>query len=557
MNPKQFKFSEDARLKALSGVDKLANAVKVTLGPKGRNVMIERPYGPPIITKDGVTVAKAIKLQDRMENMAAELVKDVASKTAEVAGDGTTTATVLAHAILVEGIDVIMEYPNVNVTNLKKGIDFAVGNVVRYIEANALPCKDTLSIAQVGTISANGDAVIGKLIANALIQVGNEGVVTIEDGTDVVDKLEVIQGLSFDQGYLSPHFVTDKAKGKVDLDNPYILLVDKRINSIHELLGILEPIAKSNHPVLLVAKDIEADALATLVVNSMKGTLKLVAVKSSFNNAGTDLLKDLSILTGATVISDSTGSILELAQMEALGRAKRVIVTKDTTTIVGGLGDLDELKSHVEGLKADKEAALDYAKEVLQTRIAKLTTGVAIIKVGASTEVELKEKKDRIDDALRATKAAIQEGIVIGGGTVFLRAAHLFAKKFDVDNLGSLSDIERGELVVYEALHYPVNTLMVNAGLNEEDQYAMLLEVLTATAGEIATHGYNAAEGTMSNLMEDGVYDPAKVLRVALQNAASVASLILTMECMITDVEVKDDDKLTEADIVKILKQNT
>ncbi|MCL4663696.1 chaperonin GroEL [Burkholderia multivorans] len=523
MAAKDVKFHDGARSRIVKGVNVLADAVKVTLGPKGRNVLIERSFGAPTITKDGVSVAKEIELKDRFENMGAQVVKQVASKTADVAGDGTTTATVLAQAIVQEGMKHVAA--GINPMDLKRGIDKAVGAVLDELRKLSRPIATNKEIAQVGAISANSDEAIGKTIADAMERVGKEGVITVEDGKSLENELEVVEGMQFDRGYVSPYFINDPEKQAAYLDDPLILLHDKKISSIRDLLPILEAASKAGKPLLIVAEDVDGEALATLVVNAMRGILKVAAVKApGFGDRRKAMLEDIAILTGATVISEETGKQLEKATLEDLGRAKRVEVRKDDTIIIDGAGDPARIDARVKAIRVQiDEATSDYDREKLQERVAKLAGGVAVIKVGAATEVEMKEKKDRVDDALHATRAAVEEGIVPGGGVALLRARAALA-----DLKGANADQDAGIRIVLRALEAPLRVIVSNAG---EEPSVVIAKVLEGKGN----FGYNAATGEYGDLVEAGVVDPTKVTRTALQNAASIAGLILTTDATVAD----------------------
>ncbi|GLW60645.1 60 kDa chaperonin [Hydrogenophilus thermoluteolus] len=531
MAAKEVKFHDSARERLVAGVNLLANAVKTTLGPKGRNVVIERSFGAPIVTKDGVTVAKEIELKDKFENMGAQMVKEVASKTADVAGDGTTTATVLAQAIVREGMKYVAA--GMNPMDLKRGIDKAVTAIVEELKGISKPCSTTKEIAQVGTISANADSSIGEIIAQAMDKVGKEGVITVEDGKSLENELEVVEGMQFDRGYLSPYFINNPDKQVAVLDNPYILLHDKKISNIRDLLPVLEQVAKAGRPLLIIAEDVEGEALATLVVNNLRGILKTCAVKApGFGDRRKAMLQDIAILTGGTVISEEVGLSLEKATLEDLGQAKRVEVAKEHTTIIDGAGDPAKIQARVKEIRVQiEEATSDYDREKLQERVAKLAGGVAVIKVGAATEVEMKEKKARVEDALHATRAAVEEGIVPGGGVALLRAREAaVAKGLKGDN----PDQEAGIKIVLRAVEQPLREIVANAG---EEPSVIVAKVLEGKGN----YGYNAATGEFGDMIEMGVLDPTKVTRSALQNAASVAGLMLTTECMIA--EAPKDEK--------------
>ncbi|NGM88755.1 chaperonin GroEL [Parapusillimonas sp. SGNA-6] len=523
MSAKEVKFHDSARGRIVKGVNILADAVKVTLGPKGRNVLLERSFGAPTITKDGVSVAKEIELQDKFENMGAQIVKQVASKTADVAGDGTTTATVLAQSIVREGMKHVAS--GMNPMDLKRGIDQAVAAVVEELRKLSKPISTSKEIAQVATLSANSDEAIGKIIADAMDKVGKEGVITVEDGKSLDNELDVVEGMQFDRGYLSPYFINNPDKQVAYLDEPLILLHDKKISNIRDLLPILEAAAKAGKPLLIVAEDVEGEALATLVVNAMRGVLKVAAVKApGFGDRRKAMLEDIAILTGATVISEETGKQLEKATLEDLGRAKRVEVQKENTIIIDGAGDQARIDARVKSIQVQiEEATSDYDREKLQERVAKLAGGVAVIKVGAATEVEMKEKKDRVDDALHATRAAIEEGIVAGGGVALLRA------RAAIDKLhGANNDQDAGIRIVMRALEAPLRCIVSNAG---EEPSVVVAKVLDGKGN----YGYNAATGEFGDLVETGVVDPTKVTRTALQNAASIAGLILTTDATVAE----------------------
>ncbi|AQQ31738.1 MULTISPECIES: chaperonin GroEL [Burkholderia] len=521
MTAKDVKFRDGARQQIVKGVNVLADAVKVTLGPKGRNVVIERGFGAPVITKDGVSVAKEIELKDRFENMGAQIVKQVASKTADVAGDGTTTATVLAQAIVQEGMKHVAA--GMNPMDLKRGIDKAVGAVLDELRKLSRPISTHKEIAQVGAISANSDEAIGKIIADAMEKVGKDGVITVEDGKSLENELDVVEGMQFDRGYVSPYFINDPAKQAAYLDDALILLHDKKISSVRDLLPILEAASKAGKPLLIVAEDVEAEALATLVVNSMRGILKVAAVKApGFGDRRKAMLEDLAILTGATVISEETGKQLDKATLEDLGSAKRVEVRKDDTIIIDGAGDAARIDARVKSIRVQiDEATSDYDREKLQERVAKLAGGVAVIKVGAVTEVEMKEKKDRVDDALHATRAAVEEGIVPGGGVALLRARAALS-----DIRGANADQDAGIRIVLRALEAPLRVIAANAG----DEPSVVISKVLEGKGNF---GYNAATGEYGDLVDAGVVDPTKVTRTALQNAASIASLVLTTDATV------------------------
>ncbi|KVV42234.1 molecular chaperone GroEL [Burkholderia territorii] len=523
MAAKDVKFSDGARSRIVKGVNVLADAVKVTLGPKGRNVVIERSFGAPVITKDGVSVAKEIELKERFENMGAQIVKQVASKTADVAGDGTTTATVLAQAIVQEGMKHVAA--GMNPMDLKRGIDKAVAAVLDELRKLSRPISTHKEIAQVGAISANSDEAIGKIIADAMEKVGKEGVITVEDGKSLDNELDVVEGMQFDRGYVSPYFINDPDKQAAYLDDALILLHDKKISSIRDLLPILEAASKAGKPLLIIAEDVEAEALATLVVNAMRGILKVAAVKApGFGDRRKAMLEDIAILTGATVISEETGKQLDKATLDDLGRAKRVEVRKDDTIIIDGAGDAARIDARVKSIRVQiDEATSDYDREKLQERVAKLAGGVAVIKVGAVTEVEMKEKKDRVDDALHATRAAVEEGIVPGGGVALLRARAALSEL-----KGANADQDAGIRIVLRALEAPLRVIVSNAG---EEPSVVIAKVLEGKGN----FGYNAATGEYGDLVEAGVVDPTKVTRTALQNAASIAGLVLTTDATIAE----------------------
>ncbi|MFL9988017.1 chaperonin GroEL [Paraburkholderia sediminicola] len=523
MSAKDVRFHDSARSRIVKGVNVLADAVKVTLGPKGRNVLIERSFGAPTITKDGVSVAKEIELKDRFENMGAQVVKQVASKTADVAGDGTTTATVLAQSIVQEGMKHVAA--GMNPMDLKRGIDKAVAAVLDELRKSSKRISTSREIAQVGAISANSDEAIGKIIADAMDKVGKEGVITVEDGKSLDNELDVVEGMQFDRGYLSPYFINDPDRQAAYLDDPLILLYEKKISAIRDLLPVLEAAAKAGKPLLIVAEDVEGEALATLVVNSMRGVLKVAAVKApGFGDRRKAMLEDIAILTGATVISEETGKKLEKTTLEDLGSAKRVEVRKDDTIIIDGAGDQQRIKARVKAIRAQiAETTSDYDREKLQERVAKLAGGVAVIKVGAATEVEMKEKKDRVDDALHATRAAVEEGIVPGGGVALLRARSAIA-----DLQGANADQDAGIRIVLRALEAPLRVIASNAG---DEPSVVIAKVLEGKDN----FGYNAATGEYGDLVAAGVVDPTKVTRTALQNAASIAGLILTTDATVAE----------------------
>ncbi len=529
MASKDVKFGQDARERMLRGVDILANAVKVTLGPKGRNVVIEKSFGAPRITKDGVTVAKEIELEDKFENMGAQMLKEVASKTADLAGDGTTTATVLAQAIVREGAKSVAA--GANPMDLKRGIDMAVAAVVAHLKSMSNPIKSNDEIAQVGTISANGDKVVGDMIAKAMKKVGAEGVITVEESKTLDFELEVVEGMQFDRGYLSPYFITNAEKMSVELESPYILIVEKKLSNLQAILPILEAVVQSAKPLLIIAEDVEGEALATLVVNKLRGGLKVAAVKApGFGDRRKAMLEDLAILTGGTVISEDLGIKLETVTLKELGRAKKVQIDKENTTIVDGVGKKVEIEGRVKQIKAQiEETTSDYDREKLQERLAKLAGGVAIIKVGGASEVEVKERKDRVDDALHATRAAVEEGVVPGGGVALLRSIKA------LDNLKSENEDQKvGINIVRKALQTPARQIFTNSG---EDGSVIVGKILE---NKKDSYGYNAQSHEYGDLVAQGVIDPTKVVRCALQDAASVAGLLVTTEAMIADTPKKD-----------------
>lgn len=521
---KEVKFSDDARQRMLAGVNTLANAVKVTLGPKGRNVVIDKSFGAPTITKDGVSVAKEIELADKFENMGAQMVKEVSSATNDTAGDGTTTATVLAQSILTEGMKAVAA--GMNPMDLKRGIDKAVIAAVEGLEKLSKPCADDKAIAQVGTISANADSEVGNIIAEAMAKVGKEGVITVEEGSGFNNELDVVEGMQFDRGYLSPYFVNNQENMTADMDAPFILLYDKKISNIRELLPILEGVAKAGKPLLIIAEDVDGEALATLVINNMRGIVKVAAVKApGFGDRRKAMLQDLAILTGGTVISEEVGLSLEKATVEDLGSAKKVIVTKEETTLIDGAGIKGDIDSRVTQIRTQmEETSSDYDKEKLQERVAKLAGGVAVIKVGAATEVEMKEKKDRVDDALHATRAAVEEGVVPGGGVALIRVAAGLAKL-----KGNNHDQDIGITIARRAMEEPMRQIVMNAG----DEASVVVNKVAEGKGNF---GYNASNAEYGDMIDMGILDPTKVTRSALQNAGSVAGLMITTEAMIADL---------------------
>ncbi|MCO5398549.1 chaperonin GroEL [Ralstonia soli] len=528
MAAKDVVFGDAARAKMVEGVNILANAVKVTLGPKGRNVVLERSFGGPTVTKDGVSVAKEIELKDKLQNMGAQMVKEVASKTSDNAGDGTTTATVLAQSIVREGMKYVAA--GMNPMDLKRGIDKAVTAAVEELKKISKPTTTSKEIAQVGAISANSDESIGQRIAEAMDKVGKEGVITVEDGKSLADELDVVEGMQFDRGYLSPYFINNPEKQVVQLDNPFVLLFDKKISNIRDLLPVLEQVAKAGRPLLIIAEDVEGEALATLVVNNIRGILKTAAVKApGFGDRRKAMLEDIAILTGGQVIAEEVGLTLEKATLNDLGQAKRVEIGKENTTIIDGAGDARNIEARVKQVRAQiEEATSDYDREKLQERVAKLAGGVAVIKVGAATEVEMKEKKARVEDALHATRAAVEEGIVAGGGVALLRARALISGL-----KGANADQDAGIKIVLRAMEEPLRQIVTNAG----DEASVVVSKVIEGQGN---YGYNAATGEYGDLVEMGVLDPTKVTRTALQNAASVASLMLTTDCAVAELP-KDD----------------
>ena len=523
MSAKEVKFGDDARSRMVNGVNILANAVKVTLGPKGRNVVLDKSFGAPTVTKDGVSVAKEIELEDKFENMGAQMVKEVASQTSDVAGDGTTTATVLAQAIVREGMKSVAA--GMNPMDLKRGIDKAVAAAVEHLQSISTPCADTKAIAQVGTISANSDSSVGDIIAEAMDKVGKEGVITVEEGSSFDNELDVVEGMQFDRGYLSPYFVNDQSTMSAELEEPLILLFDKKISNIRELLPILEAVAKSGKPLLIIAEDIEGEALATLVVNSMRGIVKVCAVKApGFGDRRKAMLQDIAVLTGGQVISEEVGLSLEKVTLEDLGSAKKVSITKENTTIVDGSGSVEDIQDRIGQIKAQiGESTSDYDTEKMQERLAKLAGGVAVIKVGAATEIEMKEKKARVEDALHSTRAAVEEGVVAGGGVALIRA------RAAIEGLkGDNHDQTIGVDIARRALEEPIRQIVANAGAEAS------VVTNNVEAGE-GNYGYNAANGEYGDMIAMGILDPTKVARSALQNAASVAGLLITTEAMIAD----------------------
>jgi chaperonin GroEL len=528
MAAKEVKFGADARQLMVKGVNTLANAVKVTLGPKGRNVVLDKSFGAPTVTKDGVSVAKEIELENKYENMGAQMVKEVASHTSDAAGDGTTTATVLAQAILREGMKAVTA--GMNPMDLKRGIDKAVQAAVEQLRTMSSPCDDDKAIAQVGTISANSDASVGKIIAEAMQKVGKEGVITVEDGSGFENELDVVEGMQFDRGYQSPYFVNDQQTMTAELEDPFVLLFDKKISNIRDLLPALEQVAKSSRPLLIVSEDVEGEALATLVVNNMRGIVKVCAVKApGFGDRRKAMLEDIAVLTGGTVISEEVGLSLEKVTLDHLGQAKKITVSKENTTIVDGAGRADEIQARVEQIRTQiAESSSDYDKEKLQERVAKLAGGVAVIRVGAATEMEMKEKKARVEDALHATRAAVEEGVVAGGGVALVRAESILGEL-----RGDNHDQDMGIKIARRAMEEPLRQIATNAGA----EASVILNEVAAGTGNF---GYNAATGEYGDMIDMGILDPTKVTRTALQNAGSVAGLMLTTEAMIAELP-KDD----------------
>ncbi len=528
MAAKEVRFSDDARQRMVNGVNILANAVKVTLGPRGRNVLIEKSFGAPTVTKDGVSVAKEIELEDKFENMGVQMVKEVASKTSDVAGDGTTTATVLAQAIVREGMKAVAA--GMNPMDLKRGIDKAVTAVVEQLAKLSTPCTDDKAIAQVGTVSANSDEAIGKIIAEAMQKVGKEGVITVEEGKGLENELDVVEGMQFDRGYISPYFINNQQNMTAELENPYILLHDKKISNIRELLPLLEGVAKSGKPLLVIAEEVEGEALATLVVNNLRGIVKVAAVKApGFGDRRKAMLQDIAILTGGQVISEEVGLSLEKTGLHDLGTARKVVVNKDNTTIIDGAGRPDEIQARIKQIRAQiEESTSDYDREKLQERMAKLAGGVAVIKVGAATEVEMKEKKARVEDALHATRAAVEEGVVPGGGVALIRALQVLN-----DLKGDNHDQDVGVNIAKRALEEPLRQIVANAGAEP----SVILNRVLEGSGNF---GYNAATEQFGDMIEMGILDPTKVTRSALQNAASVAALLITTEAMVAELPKED-----------------
>ncbi|MDM8558512.1 chaperonin GroEL [Candidatus Parabeggiatoa sp. HSG14] len=529
MAAKEVRFSDDARQQMIKGVGVLANAVKITLGPKGRNVVLDKSFGAPTVTKDGVSVAKEIELENKFENMGAQMVKEVASQTSDNAGDGTTTATVLAQSVLIEGMKAVAA--GMNPMDLKRGIDKAAAVAVEELKKLSKPCADDKAIAQVGTISANADEAIGSIIAKAMDKVGKEGVITVEEGSGLENELDVVEGMQFDRGYLSPYFVTNQQTMSTDLESPFILLHDKKISNIREMLPILEGVAKAGKSLLIIAEDVEGEALATLVVNTIRGIVKVAAVKApGFGDRRKAMLQDIAILTGGTVISEEVGLNLEKTTLEDLGSAKRINISKENTTIIDGAGQTNEIEGRVAQIRAQiEEATSDYDREKLQERVAKLAGGVAVIKVGAATEIEMKEKKARVEDALHATRAAVEEGVVPGGGVALVRALQAIK-----ETKGDNTDQDTGIKIAIRAMEEPLRQIVTNAG---KEASVILNEVSKGTGN----YGYNAATEEFGDLVEMGILDPTKVTRTALQNAASIAGLMITTEGMVAELPKKDD----------------
>jgi len=536
MSAKDVKFGESARNRLLTGVNILADAVKVTLGPKGRNVVLDKAFGAPTVTKDGVSVAKEIELENKFENMGAQMVKEVASKTSDVAGDGTTTATVLAQALLREGIKAVAA--GMNPMDLKRGIDKAVITAVEGLKAQSTPCTDSSAIAQVGSISANSDTEVGQIIADAMEKVGKEGVITVEDAKGLANELDVVEGMQFDRGYLSPYFINDQQTMSVELEEPYILLHDKKISNVREMLPVLEAVAKSGKSLLIVAEDVEGEALATLVVNTIRGIVKVAAVKApGFGDRRKAMLEDIAILTGGTVISEEVGLSLEKATLDDLGSARKISITKENTTLIDGAGSSDQIEGRVKQIRAQiEESTSDYDREKLQERVAKLAGGVAVIKVGAATEVEMKEKKARVEDALHATRAAVEEGVVPGGGVALVRALAAVAKL-----KGDNEDQNVGIAIAMRAMQEPLRQIVTNAG----EEGSVILNKVRDGKGNF---GYNAATGEYTDMIEAGILDPTKVVRSALQNASSVAGLMITTEAMVAELP-KDEPPMGGGDM--------
>jgi len=536
MSAKEIKFSDDARQRMLRGINILANAVKVTLGPKGRNVVLEKSFGAPTVTKDGVSVAKEIELKDKFENMGAQMVKEVASQTSDVAGDGTTTATILAQTIVTEGMKAVAA--GMNPMDLKRGIDKAVIVVVDELKRLSKPCTDDKAIAQVGTISANADYAIGEIIAKAMDKVGKEGVITVEEGTGLENELETVEGMQFDRGYLSPYFINNQQSMSVELEDPYILLHDKKISNIRDMLPILEAVAKSGKSLLIVAEDVEGEALATLVVNTIRGIVKVSAVKApGFGDRRKAMLEDIAILTGGTVVSEEVGLSLEKVDLDDLGSAKKILITKDDTTLIDGGGKAKDIEGRINQIRKQvDDASSDYDREKLQERVAKLAGGVAVIKVGAATEVEMKEKKARVEDALHATRAAVEEGVVPGGGVAYIRALPAMDKV-----KGDNDDQNTGIKIAHRALEEPLRQIVSNSGVEPS-------VVLNNVIEGKDNYGFNAQTGEYGDMLEMGILDPTKVARTALQNAASVAGLLITTEAMVAEMPKEDKPAMPDMD---------
>jgi chaperonin GroEL len=533
MSAKDVRFGEDARKKMIKGVNVLADAVKVTLGPKGRNVVLDKSFGAPTVTKDGVSVAKEIELEDKFENMGAQMVKEVASKTSDVAGDGTTTATVLAQSMLTEGLKAVAA--GMNPMDIKRGIDKAVAAAVEELKALSTPCTDNNAIAQVGTISANSDVEIGAIIAEAMEKVGKEGVITVEDGSGLDNELDVVEGMQFDRGYLSPYFINDQQTMSVELEEPYILLHDKKISNVRDMLPLLESVAKSGRSLLIIAEDVEGEALATLVVNTIRGIVKVAAVKApGFGDRRKAMLEDIAVLTGGTVVSEEVGLSLEKATLEELGSAKKIQITKENSTIIDGAGNHDNIEGRVNQIRAQiEEATSDYDREKLQERVAKLAGGVAVIKVGAATEIEMKEKKARVEDALHATRAAVEEGVVPGGGVALVRALQAISGL-----KGDNEDQNMGIKIACRAMEEPLRQIVINAGA----EGSVILNKILEKKGSF---GFNAATGVFADMIKEGILDPTKVARSALQNASSIAGLMVTTEAMVAD-KPKDETSMPD-----------
>jgi len=528
MAAKEVRFSDDARQKMFAGVNILANAVKVTLGPKGRNVVLDKSFGAPTVTKDGVSVAKEIELEDKFENMGAQMMKEVASQTSDIAGDGTTTATILAQAVLREGLKSVAA--GMNPMDLKRGIDKATTAIVEELKKLSKPCEDHKAIAQVGSISANADVEVGEIISDAMQKVGKEGVITVEEGSSLANELDVVEGMQFDRGYLSPYFINNQENQTVELENPLILLFDKKISNIRDLLPILEGVAKSGRPLLIICEDVEGEALATLVVNNIRGIVKVAAVKApGFGDRRKAMLQDIAVLTGGQVVSEEVGLSLEKTAIEDLGEAKKVQITKENTTIIDGAGRSEDIKGRIDQINAEiEESSSDYDKEKLQERVAKLSGGVAVIKVGAATEIEMKEKKARVEDALHSTRAAVEEGVVPGGGVALIRAIQNIAKL-----KGDNPDQDVGIGILRKACEEPLRQIVINAGGDAS-------VVLNAVMAGKDNYGYNAQTEVYEDMIEAGILDPTKVTRYALQNAASISGLLLTTEAMVADAPQKD-----------------